>query len=406
MHAHVLPLMVLLAALAPAEEDSARPPAMQPGAEPQTGAKRAATPPNPAGASPKPRDTGRVCPKLTPEQYPALLFRQPAGGEGRSNLTVVHFVKGQPRYDLIPQGRYRRVIQVDTAAFLLCTASYNENGEVLLANLRGGKLLSLRGGVGDLRLLRTDLKRRRAVFAAINVREGFVDLVELDLKTFNMPSTIRLTRDDLGGSFSEIVDVLHLSPDFKSLAYAVRLDGQLHDTRCELRVRRLATGKTAVLDGNVRVLLPAGSSSSYGRPSLAWLDNDRVLYLHHLDASTMLKIAGAGKGTMEHVLEAKLSRASRGGSLRVCPFSGRVIYHEQYTVDVAAKRLVEISNPTDQPLRRVLISPSGKHYAYVVIGGRGRFQDRTVMVKTKALAKPVAVSRAGIPGPKPIAWIE
>ena len=129
--------------------------------------------------STEPRDTGRACPKLTPEQYPALLFRKPVGG-ARSDLMLVHFVKGQPTYDKLPPGRYRRVIQVDTAAFLLCTASYNTNGEVLLADLRGGKLLSLKRDVGDLRLLRTDLKRRRAVFAAINVREGSVDLVELD----------------------------------------------------------------------------------------------------------------------------------------------------------------------------------------------------------------------------------
>jgi len=379
---------------------------LESGAQRPADAKGAAAAPKPTGPSAKPRDTGRPCPKLTPEQYPALLFRKPVDGGRRSNLAVVHFVNGRPRYDYIPQGRYRRVIQVDTAAFLLCTASHNKNGEVLLADLRGGKLLSLKRGVGDLRLLRANLKRRRAVFAAMNVREGFVDLVELDLKTFNMPSTIRLTHDKFGGSFSEIVGVLQISPDFKRLAYAARLGGQLHDTHYELRVLQIATGKTSVLDGKVRVVLSPLSSSSHGRPPVAWLDNNRVLYQHHLDALSMLKIADAGKGTVANLLEAKLPGTLSGGTLRLCPFSGKVIYHEQYTVDLAAKRLVKIANPTDQPRYRVLISPSGKHHAYVVIGGRGRFQGRTVMVKTKALAKPTAVSRAGIPGPRPLAWIE
>lgn len=151
--------MVLLAGAALAEEENAKPPVMQPGAGPRTGAKGAAAAPDPTGASAKPRDTGRTCPKLTPEQCPALLFRKPTGG-ARSDLMVVHFVKGQPRYGQIPQGHYRRVFQVDRAAFLLCTASYSKNGEVLLADLRGGKLLSLKRGVGDLRLLRTGKRGR------------------------------------------------------------------------------------------------------------------------------------------------------------------------------------------------------------------------------------------------------
>jgi hypothetical protein len=95
------------------------------------------------------------------------------------------------------------------------------------------------------------------------------------------------------------------------------------------------------------------SSNSSAMPAFEWISNDEIIYVD-MPGSTVIgfgdvlhivRRVNVRTGEISEVVRKELPVRTGDGSFRVNPFDGRIIYNEQYVLDLDRKTLVERDLP-------------------------------------------------------------
>lgn len=364
-----------------------------------------------------------TCPTLDKSQYPALVYT-----EGPT-LHVAHFKSGQAhRQQVTFRDNHNLYLErLRDGVFLAGESWRQDGGPVHIVDLNAGivKPLSENGGPGKHHTLHISPEGKRALLLyAVKDVPGIL-FIELDLSTYETKTTHILDRDFTGNKRDKIHNLFRLSPDFTHLAYAIRHlpAGAVRPSTSTLKVFSFDTAKICELDPRVHVWLCPLSSSGYGLPALEWIDNREILYQNMptelgandfwaMEGDYALKTVGIQTGTIvtRDVQEGRLMIS--GGNFAYDVDRDRIVYKRHPDI----KTKVETAKPIVPRFRRergaaghtimdgetILyqgkrlcsgesVSPSGKHFAYVLQRDRSKDIPYEIFVKLEGRAEPLKV---------------
>ncbi|UCG50227.1 MAG: hypothetical protein JSU94_10630 [Phycisphaerales bacterium] len=379
------------------------------------------------------------CPAVAEERRPALVFVE--GPVNQSNLYVAWLEGGALRREKIISARYIEVTQLDNVLFLLSVADGNTDRRVYAADLGAGVLKFVADGTRT-HCIRSEPGRRAALLMDANLGAGLIRLLELDFAGLNVTERHRLSSDLLGDDFKFFGPKVRISPDFTRIAY-VHKRGPLKVERrsgYELRLLDLATMEVQTLDPNVAVEISMLSSFSCGRPPFEWINEKEVIYCSAAPAGpaevvgfdanrvSIFKVADTESGQSKELFRKSLRLTLDGGSLRIDPLTGRLIYNGRLVLDLQRVLLTPKNLPfavvCDYPSRTTdilcgqrvlytgaahcvgqLASASGRSFAYA-LRERGPSLHATLYAKFASRDEPLKVAEGPYLPTRAIGWIE
>ncbi len=285
------------------------------------------------------------CPAVAEERRPALVFVE--GPVNQSNLYVARLDGAALRREKIISAKYIEVTQLDNALFLVSAAEGSTDGRVYAADLGAGVLKFVADGTRT-HCIRSEPGRGAALLMDANLGAGLIRLLELDFGSLNVTERHRLSSELLGDDFKFIGPKVRISPDFARIAYVYKRGpfGVEGRSRYELRLLDLATMEVQTLDPNVEVEISMLSSFSCGRPPFEWLNKKEVLYCSAapggpaevvgFDANrvSIFKVADVESGQSKELFRKSLRLTLDGGSLRIDPLTGKLIYNGELVLDL------------------------------------------------------------------------
>ncbi len=369
------------------------------------------------------------CPKLSAAGRPALIYMS-LDNQLYCHLYAASFAEGIVQKQEIAWGGCETVTQLDDAVFLVDTPSVEASHVVTVFDLAKGRALPLEENA-DVRCLRSEPKRGKAMLMQLDTRAQENRLFELDLKTLQVTPRFTLTKAALGERFDRIQAAI--SPDFTRIIEAEADAPDARGCTYTLRVVDLATMKARDFAKGVRLWMRYASYDQMA-PPLEWISDSEVVYQDmplgpSVSAGTtecqhVLFRANVDTGATVEIYRGMLEPAQDIGMLWVNPLNGELIYRKKWIVDPAAGALTSkdypfsvtsYSQPTRVKVQRgdvvlyegagtiqdTSISSSHRNFTYTLLTS-----DLIVYVVTASGDKPVEIGRGAFAGPKPVGWIE
>ncbi len=378
-----------------------------------------------------------TCPKLDKNRFPALIYT-----DGHT-LHVAHFGGGRVHQDevVFPSDVYLDTLR--DGVFLAREQNDRHATSVHIVDLHAGivKPLTEGGKQSHNRILRISPERNKAVLlhGVRNVPE--LIFIELNLTTYETKTVYRIDRDSLGDEYDRIRGPLSLSPDFTHLAYATRHEpaDAMGPSTYTLKILNLETKKIRELDPSVHATLSPLSSAPYGYPAFIWIDNREILYQDMpvnptrfdslaSDSDFALKTVDIQTGTIvtRDVQKGRLTVS--GGQFAHSIDYNRLVFKPQRIVNAkseivpstvpryrveqkrGARTLTVLDGDTilyqgERSCSRRRVSPSGKHFAYLLGSDRSEGMPSEIYVKLEGRAEPLKVGKVRL-YPLTMEWIE